>query len=235
MQRTSELRAAIRKQQAFSYSVSHDLRAPLRHINSFSAILLEEYSSALPAEALDYLNRMRLASNRMGTLIDHLLELSRVAHAEVQLSKVHLSNQAEAILSMLQETEPHRQVEKRVEPGIVCTGDPHLLNQLLGNLLENAWKYTSTKELATIEFGKTAVSGQEAFVVRDNGVGFDMSFTKNLFKPFERLHGAEFEGMGIGLATARNIIERHGGEIWAEGTVNEGAAIYFTLPYVAES
>lgn len=234
IQRTSDLQAAIREQEAFSYSVSHDLRAPLRHINSFSAILLEEYANALPAKAVDYLNRMQLVSRRMGTLIDHLLELSRVARTEVRRSEVHLSGLADAVLGMLQETEPHRRVEKRVEPGVVCTGDHHLLNQLLVNLLENAWKYTSTKALATIEFGKTLVSGREAYVVRDNGVGFDMSYRENLFKAFERLHGAEFEGMGIGLATAHRIVKRHGGEIWAEGRVDEGAAIYFTLPDLPE-
>ncbi|MBJ6749911.1 GAF domain-containing protein [Geomonas sp. Red421] len=230
IQRTSDLEAAIREQQTFSYSVSHDLRAPLRHINSFSAILLEEHANAIPPEALDYLKRMQLTSSRMGALIDHLLELSRVGRTEIRRSQVHLSDLATSILRMLQETEPHRKVEKLVDPGINCIGDYHLLYQLLANLIGNAWKYTSTKTSATIEFGKTVVSGHETYVVRDNGVGFDMNYRQNLFKAFERLHGSEFEGMGIGLATAYRIIERHGGKIWAEGRVDEGAAVYFTIP-----
>jgi len=229
-QRTADLQAAIREQESFSYSVSHDLRAPLRHINSFSAMLIEDFAETLPAQARDYLERMRSASNRMGALIDHLLELSRVARTEIAPEKVDLSEIAATTLRMLKETEPQRKVEQRVGPGITVLGDYHLLCQLLGNLLGNAWKYTSRKASARIEFGKSFVSGQEVYFVRDNGAGFDMTYKKNLFKVFERLHGSEFEGIGIGLATAQRIIQRHGGKIWAEGEVDTGATFYFTLP-----
>lgn len=229
-QRTSDLQAAIREQESFSYSVSHDLRAPLRHINSFSSILEEEYAGSLPPQACEYLGRIRGASSRMGALIDHLLELSRVTRAEMQLGKVDLSALAAATLRMFEETEPHRTVEQCVEPGIVALGDQQLLGQLLENLLGNAWKYTSGKSPARIEFARTVVSGREAYSIRDNGAGFDMKYKENLFKAFERLHGSDFEGIGIGLASAQRIIQRHGGDIWAEGEVGLGATFYFTLP-----
>jgi len=229
-QRTADLQAAIREQEAFSYSVSHDLRAPLRHINSFCGILVEDHSKELSPQAREYLDRMKRASSRMGSLIDHLLELSRVARTEVRPAMVNLSEAASAALVMLAETEPNRRVEALIEPDIVVLGDQHLLGQLLGNLLGNAWKYTSAKPLATIEFGTALVSGQEAYFVRDNGVGFDMTYRHKLFMPFERLHGSEIEGVGIGLATAQRIVQRHGGVIWAEGVVGKGATFYFTLP-----
>lgn len=229
-QRTADLQAAIREQESFSYSVSHDLRAPLRHINSFSAILLEEHGEALPTEAHYYLKRIESASSEMGALIDHLLELSRVSRTALQPGEVNLSEIAAANLLMLAETEPHRRVEQLIEPGIIVLGDHYLLSQLLRNLLGNAWKYTSKKTSARIEFGKAVHFGQEVCFVRDNGAGFDMLYQKNLFKAFERLHGSEFEGVGIGLATAQRIVQRHGGMIWAEGTVDEGATFYFTLP-----
>jgi len=229
-QRTADLQAAIREQESFSYSVSHDLRAPLRHINSFSAMLQEDYGSCLPVTACDYLDRIRAASSRMGALIDHLLELSRVTRSEITLGNIDLSQLAVATLRMLEETEPHRQVEQRIEAGLQAVGDQHLLSQLLSNLLGNAWKYSSRKSSACIEFGKTRVSGHEAYFIRDNGAGFDMTYKKKLFKAFERLHGSEFEGIGIGLATAQRIIQRHGGKIWADGEVDRGATFYFTLP-----
>lgn len=230
LQRTADLQMAIREQESFSYSVSHDLRAPLRHINSYCAILMEEYANDLPPHVREYLLRMQGSSHRMGSLIDHLLELSRVSRTEVQMGQVHLSTITEAILDMLKETEPHRKVQQRIEPGIIVHGDQYLLHQLLENLLENAWKYTSMKPCSTIEFGKAVISGREIYLVKDDGVGFDMTYKENLFKPFERLHGSEFEGLGIGLATAKRIIDRHSGEIWAEGSVGKGSTIYFTLP-----
>jgi len=229
-QRTADLQDAIREQESFSYSVSHDLRAPLRHINSFSAILMEDHAEALPAQTRYYLERIRAASSRMGALIDHLLELSRVTRTEIQPEEVDLSDIAAATFGMLEETEPHRRVERCVEPGITVLGDHHLLSQLLGNMLGNAWKYTSKTTSARIEFGKALLSGQEVYFVKDNGAGFDMTYQENLFKAFERLHGSEFEGIGIGLATAQRIVQRHGGKIWAEGVVGEGATFYFTLP-----
>lgn len=229
-QRTADLQAAIHEQESFSYSVSHDLRAPLRHINSFSAILMEDHAEALPAQARYYLERIGAASSQMGALIDHLLELSRVTRTAIQPGKVDLSDIAAATFRMLEETEPHRRVERCIEPGITVLGDHHLLSQLLGNLLGNAWKYTSGTTSARIEFGKALLSGQEACFIKDNGAGFDMTYQENLFKAFERLHGSEFEGIGIGLATAQRIVQRHGGKIWAEGMVGEGATFYFTLP-----
>jgi PAS domain S-box-containing protein len=229
-ERTADLEAAIRAQESFSYSVSHDLRAPLRHINSFSAMIVEEHAAALPSKARDYLERICAASSRMGALIDHLLELSRVTRTEIDPRQVDLSELATATLRMFQETDPHRSAEVVIEEGITVMGDRSMLRQLLENLLGNAWKYTSKKESPRIEFGKEVVGGQEAYFVRDNGAGFDMTYGDKLFKAFERLHGAEFEGIGIGLATAQRIIQRHGGAIWAEGAVDEGATFYFTLP-----
>ena len=229
-ERTAELQDAIREQESFSYSVSHDLRAPLRHMNSFSAMLIEDFGDQLPPQALHYLGRISAASNRMGVLIDHLLELSRVTRAKTRMGAVDLSELAAATLCMFRETEPERRVEETIENGVTVLGDKSLLRQLLDNLLGNAWKYSSKNPSARIAFGKTRVSGQETYFVSDNGAGFDMAYRERLFKAFERLHGAEFEGVGIGLATAQQIVKRHGGRIWAEGIVNEGATFYFTLP-----
>ncbi|HJV33679.1 PAS domain S-box protein [Geomonas sp.] len=229
-ERTADLEAAIRAQESFSYSVSHDLRAPLRHINSFSAMVIEDFGDQVPPGAREYLDRICSASSRMGDLIDHLLELSRVTRAEIDPGLVDLSELADSTLRMFVETDPHRDTELVVEPGITVMGDQALLRQLLENLLGNAWKYTSQKGEARIEFGKAVVCGQETYYVRDNGAGFDMTYLSKLFKAFERLHGAEFDGIGIGLATAQRIIQRHGGSIWAEGVVDEGATFYFTLP-----
>lgn len=228
-ERTADLRVAIREQESFSYSVSHDLRAPLRHINSYGSLLMEEFGEEIPAGAREYLSRMTAASSRMGSLIDHLLELSRVARVELKPVPVDLSQVAADVLGMLRETEPSRRVDAAIEPGVVVQGDQHLLSQLMVNLLENAWKYTSRTETPRIEFGRGVLDGEPVCYVRDNGAGFDMSYRSNLFKPFERLHGAEFEGEGIGLATAHRIIERHGGRIWAEGAEGKGATFSFTL------
>ncbi|MBU5614717.1 GAF domain-containing protein [Geomonas azotofigens] len=228
-QRTADLQAAIRERESFSYSVSHDLRAPLRHISSYSSILIEDYGPALPYEARTYLDRMRGAANQMGALIDHLLELSKVARVPIRPVPIDLSAAAAAILQMLQETEPHRMVSQEIEPGLTVQGDVHLVNQLLGNLLGNAWKYTAKTSFPRIAVGKTTTSRGEVLFVTDNGAGFDMSYQAKLFKPFERLHGSEFDGVGIGLATSHQIVERHGGRIWGEGAVGKGATFYFTL------
>ena len=229
-ERTAELEAAVRDLESFSYSVSHDLRAPLRHINCFSAMLLEDFRSVLPEAARDYVDKIGEASSRMGALIDHLLELSRVVRVETKPVRVNLSKLAQSVLGMLQETEPKRRVELFVEDGITVWGDKFLLRQLLENLLGNAWKYTSKKESACIEFGRTQMAGQETFFIRDDGAGFNMTYQNRLFEVFQRLHGAEFEGLGIGLATAHRIIQRHGGNIWAEAREEKGATFYFTLP-----
>jgi len=230
LERTADLEAAIRAQESFSYSVSHDLRAPLRHINSFSAMIMEEHAETLPAPVRDYLQRICDASSRMGALIDNLLELSRVTRAAIDPGIVDLSELADLTLRMFRETEPHRRVDVVIEQGIEVMGDNTLLRQLLENLLGNAWKYTSRKPCARVEFGKALVAGQEAYFVKDNGAGFDMTYREKLFNAFERLHGAEFEGIGIGLATAQRIIQRHGGRIWGEGELDRGATFYFTLP-----
>lgn len=229
-ERTADLEAAIREQESFSYSVSHDLRAPLRHINCFSTILLEEHSEDLPVQARSYLDRICIASSRMGSLIDHLLELSRVTRMPLQVGTVDLSELAATTLRMFEETDPGRSAEQVIEQGITVLGDSALLRQLLENLLGNSWKYTSKKPSARIEFGRCLLCGQEAYFVKDNGAGFDMTYRQKLFDTFGRLHGAEYEGVGIGLATAQRIVERHGGRIWAEGEVDLGATFYFTLP-----
>lgn len=229
-ERTADLEAAIREQESFSYSVSHDLRAPLRHINCFSAILIEEHSEDLPVQARSFLDRICTASSRMGSLIDHLLELSRVTRMPLEVGTVDLSELAAMTLRMFQETDPGRSAEQVIEQGITVLGDQALLRQLLENLLGNSWKYTSKKPSARIEFGRCLLCGQEAYFVKDNGAGFDMAYRQKLFDTFGRLHGAEYEGVGIGLATAQRIVERHGGRIWAEGEVDLGATFYFTLP-----
>ena len=228
--RTARLEAAMREQESFSYSVSHDLRAPLRHINSYAAILNEEFGEVLTCEARGYLERIRGASRRMGTLIDDLLELSRIGRSELRKGPVNLSELARTISSKLQETEPERCVEFVIEPDLTVHGDEVLLGQMLENLIDNAWKYSRPRESARIELAREQAGGSEVFSVRDNGVGFDMAYRDKLFGAFQRLHGVEFEGTGIGLATVKRIVERHNGSVWAEGTVDEGAAVYFTLP-----
>lgn len=230
LERTQELESAVREQEAFSYSVSHDLRAPLRHINSFSAILLEEYGEDLPYEGRDYLDRICTAASKMGALIDDLLELSRVSRTRIEPVPVNLSEIAVQLLDMYQETDPHRTVERQIKEGLTVLGDRTLLYQLLDNLLGNAWKYTSKNPTSLIEFGVVKFDGTEAFYIKDDGVGFETKYTHKLFKAFERLHGSEFPGAGIGLATSERIIKRHGGSLWAEGNVGAGATFYFTLP-----
>ena len=228
-ERTCELELMIQELQSFSYSVSHDLRAPLRHINSFSSMLIEDFGETIPSKGRDYLERIGAASNRMGQLIDHLLKLSRVSRAEIRLELVDLSRLATAIMGIFRETEPGRHVEFVVMQGLKVTADRTLLRQLLENLLGNAWKYTSMKSSARIELGTVLKDGREVYFVNDNGAGFDMNYHKKLFTAFERLHGSEFEGLGIGLATCKKIVERHGGAIWAEGEVDKGSTFYFTL------
>lgn len=234
-ERTAELEAAVLELQSFSYTVSHDLRAPLRHINCFSAMLAEDHGDGLPAEAHHYLDRIGEASSRMGSLIDHLLELSRVMRAEITLEPVNLSMLAASVLQMFTETDPSRRVELVIEEGITVHGDNHLLRQLLENLLGNAWKYTSKKATACIEVGRRQAAGQEVIFVKDNGAGFDMNYESTLFKAFQRLHDGEFEGMGIGLATAQRIVQRHGGRIWAQANPGKGATFYFTLPQASDA
>ena len=229
-ERTAQLEAAILEQEAFSYSVSHDLRAPLRHINSFCAILQEDHGESFTEESRSYLDRIRKATRKMGALIDELLELSRVSRVQIQRIPVNLSDLTARIALTLKETEPNRAVEVVIVPDLYASCDPTLVRQLLENLIGNAWKYTGKLSDARIEFGMVHGSEGATFFVKDNGAGFDMAFKSKLFHAFQRLHGAEFEGNGIGLATAQRIVQRHGGSIWAEGAVGEGAQFYFTLP-----
>ncbi|HET9405223.1 MAG TPA: PAS domain S-box protein [Burkholderiales bacterium] len=227
VERTAQLAAANRELESFAYSVSHDLRAPLRSIEGFSKALLEDYESKLEAEGRDYLHRVRNASQRMTALIDDLLALSRVSRLEMSNEEVNLAVLAEEIVEELRRQEPEREVGVAIQPSMTARADPRLLRIVLQNLLQNAWKFTSTTRDARIEVGTT---GRGRFFVRDNGVGFDMAYAGKLFGAFQRLHtDAEFPGTGIGLATAQRIIHRHGGEVRAEAVVGKGATIFFTL------
>ena len=229
-ERTAQLEGANRELEAFSYSVSHDLYAPLRHIEAFSSMLLEDHGPKLDEQAVHYLNRIKAGVVRMGGLIDALLKLSRVGRAEMRRQQVDLSDMATAILHQFQESEPERRVTISVQGQLTALGDRELLGVVLQNLLGNAWKYTGLREGASVEFGCCEVAGETAYFVRDNGIGFDMSHANKLFGVFRRLVSEnEFPGTGIGLATVQRIIARHGGRVWAEGAQNQGAVFYFTL------
>jgi len=224
------LLAANSELDAFAYSVSHDLRAPLRSIDGFSQVLLEDYAERLDEAGRGSLNRVRAASQRMGMLIDDLLKLARVTRAEMRTEAVDVSAMAQDIAAELQRATPARQVEFAIAPGLLAQGDARLLRVALENLLWNSWKYTAKAARPRIEVGWVEGNGERAFMVRDNGAGFDMQYADKLFGVFQRLHSAaEFEGTGVGLATVRRIINRHGGRIWAEGAVDQGATFYFTL------
>jgi PAS domain S-box-containing protein len=222
--------AANRELEAFSYSVAHDLRSPLRAIDGFSLALLEDYAAKLDEEGRGYLSRVRGAAQHMAELIDDLLTLSRVSRVEMRRQSVDLSERAHAILARLGNVDAHRQVKVVIAEALSAFGDPGLLGILLENLLGNAWKFTNKREQALIEVGALDQKGEKVFFVRDNGAGFDMAYVGRLFGVFQRLHHErDFEGTGIGLATVQRIVKRHGGRIWAEGEVNRGAAFYFTL------
>jgi signal transduction histidine kinase len=230
-ERTSQLAAANRELDAFAYSVSHDLRAPLRAVDGFSQALEEDCAGVLDAQGKDYLGRIRRGCGRMGRLIDDILSISRLSRCELSTRNVPLTALAEEIAEELRAGAPGRQVEFRIAPGLSAQGDPVLLRALLANLLGNAFKFTSRTEAPVIEFGPTEEDGKPAFFVRDNGAGFDMRFADKLFGVFQRLHSAEeFEGSGIGLATVARIVARHGGTIRAAGEVGRGATFTFTLP-----
>lgn len=229
--RTAELQAANRELEAFSYSVSHDLRAPLRHVRGFAEALQEDYSERLDEAGRDYLQRLQGAAGRMERLIDDLLELSRLARARLRRETVDLSALAGEIVRQFRAAEPGRRVRVKIDPAMVVSGDPGLLRVVLENLLGNAWKYTGREEEGSIHFGRRHDgNGSSGFMIRDNGVGFDMAYAERLFGPFQRLHhSADFEGDGVGLATVARIIHRHGGRVWAEGAVGRGATFCFTL------
>jgi signal transduction histidine kinase len=226
----NKLRAANQELEAFCYSVSHDLRAPLRGLDGFSQALLEDYGEKLDATGKHLLERIRTASRRMDRLIDDLLNLSRVSRGELSREPVDLSGIARDVFDELHRQSPQRHVDLRVADDLKTEGDPRLLRVMLENLLGNAWKYTTKKPEATIEFGVNGDNGHASFFVRDDGVGFDMQYAGKLFAPFQRLHGMnEFPGTGIGLATVQRIISRHGGRVWVEAEVNKGATFHFTL------
>jgi signal transduction histidine kinase len=221
---------ANRELEAFSYSVAHDLRAPLRGMNGFARMLLDDYKEKLDADGLDALVEIQRNAARMGALIDALLSLSRVTRTEPKPVRVDLTAMARATAGQIGAAHPERSVEVKVEEGLVAQADPQLVQVLLQNLLENAWKFTSKVDAARIEVASVAADGERAFFVRDNGAGFDMAFAERLFAPFQRLHTiAEYPGTGIGLATVQRIAHRHGGRAWAEARVGEGATFYFTL------
>jgi light-regulated signal transduction histidine kinase (bacteriophytochrome) len=226
-----ELKAVNKELEAFSYSVSHDLRTPLRSIDGFSQALLEDCLEQLDTTGQDYLRRIRAATQRMGQLIDDLLTLSRVTRSDMQRNTVDLSHLASHICTHLQQSDRQREVEFEIQPGLTTRGDSPLLQVVLENLLNNAWKFTANQPHARIEFGgRSQENGIWVYYVRDNGIGFDMEYVDKLFKPFQRLHGLdEFMGNGIGLATVQRIIHRHGGTAWAEGAIEQGATFYFTL------
>jgi len=226
-----QLKAANQELEAFSYSVSHDLRAPLRSIDGFSQALLEDYADRFDDQGRQYLARVRAGTQRMGELIDDLLQLSRVTRAEIRRETVDLSALADSVVAELKRAEPRRRVDVVIQPGLQTEGDAKLLRIALVNLLSNAWKFTGRQPAARIELGVRDNGDERAFYVRDNGVGFDMDYAGKLFGAFQRLHAqGEFPGTGIGLATVQRIINRHGGRVWAEAIVNQGASFYFALP-----
>lgn len=228
--RTAELEATNKELEAFSYSVSHDLRAPLRAIDGFSNAILKQYLDSLDERGQDYLRRIRAAAQRMARLIDDILGLSRAGRAEMHWQRVDLSAMAADILDAYQREAPSRKAEISIEPGMVVEGDLHLLRIALDNLLSNAWKFTANREVTRVEVGSLEQDGERVYYVRDNGAGFDPAYADKLFSPFQRLHTEEeFAGTGIGLALVQRILRRHGGRIWAESAVEQGATFYFTL------
>jgi light-regulated signal transduction histidine kinase (bacteriophytochrome) len=230
IERTRELELANREMEAFTYSVSHDLRAPLRAIDGFSVALLEDYADKLDEEGKTYLRYLREGSREMSDLIDGLLNLSRSTRGELAIERVDLSSMADTIVHELRTVEHDRQVNVRIAPGMEAFADRRLLRVVMENLIGNAWKYTSRSSEGRIEFSYETQQGETVYSVRDNGAGFDMAYASKLFLPFQRLHKTtEFPGIGIGLATVERIIHRHQGRIWAEGTVGAGAVFNFTL------
>lgn len=240
------LKVVNKELEAFSYSVSHDLRAPLRSIDGFSQALLEDCQDEIGSSGQDYLRRIRSATQRMGQLIDDMLTLARVTRSDMRLSSVDLSQIANRICTDLQQGNPERQVEFTIQSGLVAQGDAHLLQVVLENLMHNAWKFTSKSPHSKIEFGTaehilegiapsdqssiSPTSSVTTYFVRDDGAGFDIKYVSKLFSPFQRLHSMlDFQGNGIGLATVQRIVHRHGGKVWAEGIVGKGATFYFTL------
>ena len=229
--RTADLALANKNLEAFSYSVSHDLRAPLRALSGYSEALLEDYSDHLDETGRGYAERIQAASERMARLIDDLLQLARVSRSQMHIRPVDLSGEVAAVVKEFQSADPGRQIEISIQDGVQASADRGLIRTVLQNLIENAWKFTSREEHPTIEFGSMPADGAEiGCFMRDNGAGFDPAHAAKLFEPFERLHtDTDFAGTGIGLASVQRIVERHGGRIWAESEVGRGATFYFTL------
>ena len=233
VERTAQLEAANKELESFSYSVSHDLRAPLRSIDGFSQALLEDCADKLDPKSVDHLHRVRAAAQRMGILIDDLLQLSRVGRTGLRRHRVSLSDIARSIVAELQRHDPDRQVQVDIEEGLIADVDDHLIRIALDNLIGNAWKFTAKVTRPSVQLRRDSNGEAPVYFVRDNGAGFDMAHTDKLFRPFQRLHrDCDFPGTGIGLATVQRVIARHGGRVWAEGAVGEGATIYFTIPPV---
>lgn len=223
--------AATKELEALSYSISHDLRAPLRSINAFSQLLQEDYPDKLDEQGKEYVRIIVESSNQLARMIESLLQLSRINRGDLRRESVNLSELAGAMIDGLSRSEPQRRVDVVIAPGLKANGDERLLRMALDHLLKNAWKFTSGKEHARIEFGSEEQEGARVFFVRDNGAGFDAAFAGKLFGAFQRLHAAtEFPGQGIGLAMAQRIVSRHGGRIWADAAVEKGATFYFTIP-----
>jgi two-component system, sensor histidine kinase and response regulator len=229
-ERTTALTSINRELEAFSYSVSHDLRAPLLAFDGLSQALLEDYGGRLDNRAKDYLNRMRRASQRMTSVFDGLQQLFRLTSGEIRREQLDITAMAREIVDETRAANPDRNVEVVIADGMTASGDQRLVRILLTNLVSNAWKFTSVEPEAQVEIGREVVDGEPRLFVRDNGVGFDMIYAHRLFTAFQRLHSqSDFPGVGIGLATARRIVNRHGGRIWAEGAVGEGATFYVVL------
>jgi len=229
-ERTAQLEFANKELESFSYSVSHDLRTPLRSIDGFSQAILEEYRDKLDEHGQGYLHRVRSATQRMAQLIDDMLNLSRVGRSEMNIRQVDLSEIAQEIAEDLRNTQPDRQIRFIIPEGIKAQGDEQLLRIVLENLIGNAWKFTSNHPTACIEFGVQLQKELPVYFIQDDGAGFNMNYAQKLFGAFQRLHtAAEFPGTGVGLATVQRIIQRHGGNVWAEGKVEEGTTFYFTL------
>lgn len=234
--RTAELQEANKQLESFSYTIAHDLRAPVRAINGFSEIVLKNCAATLDPLSVSHLHRVIAGSRRMGELIDDLLKLARLSRQEMSWRHFDLSSTAAGAVDALVHAHPDRSVKVRVQPGLSIFGDPGLIRALLDNLIGNAWKFTARAPLATIEFGARHYNGVSTYFVRDNGAGFDMRFAHKLFEPFQRLHHpSEFEGTGIGLATVRKIVQRHGGTIRIESAENAGTTVFFTLGTAANS
>lgn len=235
--KSTQLQETNKELEAFSYSVSHDLRSPLRGIDGWGLALMEDYGHQLDATAHEYLERIRFDTQRMGRLIDDLLQLARVTRGEIRFEAVDLSALARSVAERLQQAQAGRQIEFLIEPGLTSQGDPRLLEIVLTNLLGNACKFTGTRAAAHIEFGSTLTEEpgarvqSQVYFVRDNGVGFEMAHATRLFGAFQRMHKeSEFPGTGIGLATVQRIVHRHGGKVWAKAALDQGARFYFSLP-----